>query len=72
MEQVYGYIYGLCYEKLYKINIIVSSTTFDVNAVNLIPGIFFFQDDPCVAPVIANAALYWTDSILCERDSLRG
>ena len=33
---------------------------------------YFSRDDLCMPPVIANAALYWTDSILLERDSLRG
>ena len=56
---------------IWKINIIVSLTTFDASALNLISGIVVLNDS-FMAPMIANAALYWRDSILLERDSLRG
>ena len=36
-------LWGLCYEKPYKINTIVSSTAFDINALNLMPGIIFLE-----------------------------
>ena len=72
MDGIRLWIYlGTLLCKAYKINIIVSFAAFDVNALNLIPDIIFFRDDLCMAPVIANAALYWTDTSLLERDSLR-
>ena len=34
--------------------------------------IFFSLDVPCMAPTMASAALYWTDSSFSLKDSLEG
>ena len=43
MEQDYGYIWELCYEKPHKVNAIVSPTVFDTKALNLIISITFVE-----------------------------
>ena len=57
-------------KKPYKINIIVSSTAFDVNALNLIPGIIFLEIILVWIQLLLIQPYIWTDFILLERDHL--
>ena len=56
-------------KKLYRVSTIFSPIFFDKDILVLTN---FSPEEPLIAPVIASAALYWTDSIFLENDALEG